>query len=132
MRHSNICSEVIAPNTCNKCQHDIISKVALKKHMPKCQGKKQSEACKNGDSCRWFKANVCLSTQPRDIRQIQIKTNNQSQIGGSGQDISQTTIGRRSVQEKDILCGLVGFVKQTYLVGRLEETIFVKCTQISL
>ena len=77
MRHSNICSEVIAPNTCNKCQRDIISKVALKKHMTKCQGKKQSEACKNGDSCRWFKANRCLFVHPTKRHQANTNQNQQ-------------------------------------------------------
>ena len=72
---SNVCSGIIPPNTCNKCERDIISKAALKKHMPNCQGKKQREACKNGDSCRWFKANRCLFVHSSRSRQANTNQN---------------------------------------------------------
>ena len=64
MMHSNNCSEVIGLNTCNKCEKNVISKAALKKHMPGCQGKKQREACRNGEFCRYHKANRCLFFHP--------------------------------------------------------------------
>ena len=64
MMHSNNCSEVIGLNTCNKCEKNVISKAALKNHMPGCQGKKQREACRNGEFCRYHKANRCLFFHP--------------------------------------------------------------------
>ena len=33
-KHSGECDEIIPPNKCEKCERDIISKAALKKHMP--------------------------------------------------------------------------------------------------
>ena len=64
MMHANNCSAVLEPNTCNKCERVVISKAALKKHMPGCQGVKQREACRNGESCRYHKANRCLFFHP--------------------------------------------------------------------
>ena len=34
--------------------------IQLKKHKSTCKGKKQVPHCKNGSSCRWYKANRCL------------------------------------------------------------------------
>ena len=64
MMHANNCNAIIEPNTCNKCEREVISKAALKKHMPGCQGKKQREACRNCESCRYHKANRCLFFHP--------------------------------------------------------------------
>ena len=56
--HSNTsCGEIIPLNTCNKCNKDIVSKVALKKHTQSCKGKKKIPVCDNGDHCRWYKNN---------------------------------------------------------------------------
>ena len=73
MMHANNCHAIIEPNTCNKCEREVISKAALKKHMSGCQGKKQREACRNGESCRYHKANRCLFFHPSK-RQNQTKS----------------------------------------------------------
>ena len=58
--HSNTsCGEIIPLNTCNKCDKDVVSKAALKKHMKSCKGKKQIPECENGVHCRWYKNNRC-------------------------------------------------------------------------
>ena len=59
-KHAGECDEIIPLNTCDKCEREVISKAALKKHMLTCKGKKQVPNCKNGSSCRWHKANRCL------------------------------------------------------------------------
>ena len=58
--HSNTsCGEIIPLNICNKCEKDVVSKAALKKHMKSCKGKKQIPECENGVHCRWYKNNRC-------------------------------------------------------------------------
>ena len=51
MRHAN------NANMCNKCDREVISKAALKKHEQICKGKKQPALCRNGEACRYHKAN---------------------------------------------------------------------------
>ena len=63
-KHSNECSEVIGPNTCNKCERDVISRAALKKHERSCRVEKQIALCRNGESCRYYKANRCSFFHP--------------------------------------------------------------------
>lgn len=55
--HSNNCSGVIGPNTCNKCERNVKSRAALNKHKSICKGKEQLALCRNGDTCRFYKAN---------------------------------------------------------------------------
>ena len=55
--HSNNCSEVIDLNMCNKCGKEVISRAALKKHQSSCKGEEQTVLCRNGKSCRYYKAN---------------------------------------------------------------------------
>ena len=59
-KHAGECDEILPLNTCEKCEREVISKAALKKHKSTCKGKKQVPHCKNGGSCRWYKANRCL------------------------------------------------------------------------
>ena len=59
-QHSNVCHGIIELNTCEKCEKNVISKVALKKHIPSCKGKKPMPPCRNGSSCKYFKSNRCL------------------------------------------------------------------------
>ena len=64
MRHANKCSEVLSLNICNKCDREVISKAAHKKHMQTCKGKKQPALCRNGEACRYHKANKCDFLHP--------------------------------------------------------------------
>ena len=100
LRHSNICSGVIPPNTCDKCKRDVISRAALKKHMPGCQGKKQREDCKNGELCRYHKANRCLFFHPsKRNHQPASRQNNRPNMQSSmspNQDQEWHTIQRRN------------------------------------
>ena len=71
-KHANVCSKVIAPLMCEKCNCELISKAGLKKHMERCKGDQQpnsskkpqnqqsKEKCTNGPKCRFFKENRCL------------------------------------------------------------------------
>ena len=55
--HSNKFSGIIQINV---CEREIRSKAALKKHIKSCQGKKKMALCRNGDQCRYHKANRCM------------------------------------------------------------------------
>ena len=100
LTHSNICNDVIPPNTCDKCKRDVISRAALKKHMPGCQGEKKREDCKNGESCRYHKANRCLFFNPsKRNHQPASCQNNQPNMQSSmrpNQDQDWHTIQRRN------------------------------------
>ena len=78
-QHANNCSEVIQLNVCAKCEQNIVSKAALKKHMPICKGKKQPIKCRNGESCRYNKAGRCSFFHPpcRQIQQPNNELNNE-------------------------------------------------------
>ena len=58
-RSNSACSEIIPLNTCNKCERDIVSKAALNRHVKSCKGKKQTDMCRNGDNCSWYRYNKC-------------------------------------------------------------------------
>ena len=60
LEHANKCSEIIQINMCDKCEREIISKAALKKHVKGCHGKKKMALCRNGDQCRYHKVNKCM------------------------------------------------------------------------
>ena len=64
LMHANKCSEVISLNTCKKCGRDVISRAALKKHESSCRGEEQADLCRNGASCRYYKANRCNFFHP--------------------------------------------------------------------
>jgi uncharacterized C2H2 Zn-finger protein len=64
LMHANKCSEVISLNICNKCGRDVISRAALKKHESSCRGEEQADLCRNGASCRYYKANRCNFFHP--------------------------------------------------------------------
>ena len=68
-KHAGECDEILPLNKCDKCEREVISKAALKKHIPTCKGKKQMPNCKNGSSCRWYKANRCLFVHQEQPRQ---------------------------------------------------------------
>ena len=61
MNHANHCSEILSLNICNKCEKEVVSKGALKKHESSCSGKKQQVTCTNGkaSNCRWAKQGRC-------------------------------------------------------------------------
>ena len=71
-KHANVCSEVLAPLMCEKCNRKLISKAGLAKHMERCKGEEQpasnqkpkqqqfKENCINGPKCRFWKENRCL------------------------------------------------------------------------
>ena len=71
-KHANVCSEIIAPLLCEKCNRELISKAGLEKHMERCKGEEQptsnkkpkqqqsKEKCTNGQKCRFLKENRCL------------------------------------------------------------------------
>ena len=62
--HSNNCSGIISPNTCNKCEMNVVSRAALNKHESTCKGKEQLALYRNGDSCCFYKANKCNFFHP--------------------------------------------------------------------
>ena len=71
-RHANVCSEVIEPLMCEKCNRELISKAGLEKHKERCNGfempasthkpkqKQSDEKCTNGPKCRFLKEKRCL------------------------------------------------------------------------
>ena len=75
-KHANVCSEIIEPLMCEKCNRELISKAGLKKHMERCKGderpstgpassnkskqQQSKEKCTNGPKCRFLKENRCL------------------------------------------------------------------------
>ena len=58
--HSNNCSGLIQINWCEMCEREVISKAVLKKHIMSCKGKKEKALCRNGDKCRYLKADRCM------------------------------------------------------------------------
>ena len=78
--HSNSnCGELIPLNTYNKCARDIVGKAQLKKHIPKCKGKKKTAACRNGPTCRFLRANRCnyVHSEPRPAQQQNLRPTQQ-------------------------------------------------------
>ena len=77
--HASNCSEVIPINLCDQCEKEIVSKAALKKHKKGCHGRTGVEACRNGEQCRYLKANRCnfFHTQQQKRKQPQQQKRNQ-------------------------------------------------------
>ena len=64
-KHASSCGGVIQVNLCDKCEREIVSKAALKKHRKGCHGKTGVEACRNGEQCRFHKENRCNFSHPQ-------------------------------------------------------------------
>ena len=70
-KHANVCSEVLEPIICEKCNCELITKAGLEKHVKRCKGENRpgftktkqqqsKEKCTNGPMCRFLKENRCL------------------------------------------------------------------------
>ena len=70
-KHANVCSEVLDPIICEKCNCELITKAGLEKHVKRCKGENRpgftktkqqqsKEKCTNGPMCRFLKENRCL------------------------------------------------------------------------
>ena len=86
--HSNSsCSEIIPLNTCDKCERDIVSKAFLKKHVKTCKGKKQTEKCRNGNTCSWLRNGRCKFFHPNQKQYQQPKQRQQQQMNKNLQQV---------------------------------------------
>ena len=77
--HSNDCSEVLQMNICEFCRQEVVSKLALKKHMKTCKKQKLNVPCRNGQLCSYFKANKCNFFHPVTHNMQSQSTQNQNQ-----------------------------------------------------
>ena len=79
--HSNNCSSIISLNICHKCEKNVVSRSALKKHKESCQGKKKKSQvpCRNGISCRFLRSNKCSFAHPQPQAAQQTNMNHESE-----------------------------------------------------
>ena len=69
LKHASVCSEIIEPHICTKCNCELINKSGLEKHIKRCEGKQDKkdtrtndEICTNGQPCKYLKADRCRYT----------------------------------------------------------------------
>ena len=72
-KHANVCTKVIEPFICNKCNRELISKTGLNKHMERCKREERDATkaqveCWNGTQCKFFRYNKCSYFHPQKSR----------------------------------------------------------------
>ena len=78
--HASNCSGMVQINICDKCEREVVSKAALKKHRKGCHGNNRKEACRNGEQCRFYKAKRCSFFHPPQHQQQQTRNHMQQLI----------------------------------------------------